>query len=148
MKLEQTVLVRLVDLCGKRICLDRIFFTIALFVDGKLRYQFLLGYTDLNGQFVVDYEKLESERIRGAKECPMDYKTLLHECDKQFRLSLPTVENLSKSYEVATRWDGKGVTPDYAKEWLLANNGKVRAEDVFAELGDRETVVEIPCFLI
>lgn len=147
MTIEQTIVLQLVDESNKPLALPNVIMVINFFTGGRHRYGFFLDPTDGQGRLRISYEDVETERRDNAKESLMDYNTPLTECDPQIQITIPTDEELKRSYEVATRWAGRGVTPNYAREWLTANNAKIRSTKVVAELGKNETVVLIPCKL-
>lgn len=126
-----------------------VFVEIDCFTKGRFRYAFRLpSSTNELGQLHFTFEDLENERMANSKECLMDYNTPLSTCDDRIRIRIPTMETLRASFDVATRWAGRGGTPEYAKKWLTANNAKIVAEDTFTDLWNRENLIRVFCRLV
>lgn len=147
MKFSDVVSVRLVDFSRRSLPMALVYLDLDFFTRGNYRYGFRLGPTDEYGLCKINFNLVENRRIEASEVFLMDYNTALSDCDKRIKISIPSVKELQEAYNRVCSWYN-GKIPDYAKGWHLANNGKVRAEDVFAELAEGETVVEIPCALV
>lgn len=144
---EQSILVQLVDKSNEPLHLSRVYVDLDFYTGGNPRYGFRLNPTDGQGRLKIDYEMVEAKRAEGAKVFVMDYNTSLTDCDGRVKICIPTIEMLKTAYDGIGRWFG-GETPAYAEGWLLASNGKIKAEEVFVELKGQETFVQVPCLLM
>jgi hypothetical protein len=144
MKPDQALQLQLVDKEKNPIHLSQVFLDIDLYIHGNYRFGFRLGSTNDQGRYHVDYALVEAKRAEAAKIFLMDYNTPLAGCDDRVKISVPTPEILKKAYDGIGQWF-EGRVPDYADGWITANNAKIKAEDVFVELTERESVVPIYC---
>lgn len=148
MKPGQAIEIQMVDSCGQPLRLSNVYVELSFYTHGNYRYSFLFGPTDNKGAMRIEYQDVERERMSSVKECVMDYNTTLDACDNRVKFNVPSSEQLRKSFDVATRWAGRGTTPEYAKGWLTAENTRIKANDVSAELKTEETIISIPCEVI
>lgn len=148
MKPAHSILLQLVDLSGNHLKIPDVITDIALFTKERFRYSFRLHPTNASGQTLVHYQDLENQRASSAQECLMDYNTSLDECDASVQISVPAMADLQRAHEIATRWAGRGSTPEYARIWLTAKNGEIKAEPVLAKLKDGETLIQVPCVVL
>ena len=144
---EQTILVQLVDKSGGSLHLPGVYVDVEFYTRGNYRYGFRLSPTNDNGELHIDYGMVEGKRAEGARIFLMDYNTPITDCDSRIKIYVPAAEELKKAHEGIGRWfDGR--TPAYAAGWLTANNAKIKAKEVFSELQNGETLVQVPCEVI
>lgn len=144
MKPGQIIFVSLIDLSGTPLQMSGIYVDVELYTHGNYRYGFRMGATNEQGELKIDYAMVEAKRAESAAVFLMDYNTPLEACDERVKISIPSEQILKKAYDGIGAWFG-GVTPEYAKGWLTANNSKVKADEIFVELNAGETIVPMLC---
>jgi hypothetical protein len=143
---EQEILVALVDAAGISLHLPRVYVDLELYNRRSSRYGFRLGATNNSGTVRIDYRSVEEKRSEGASVFLMDYSTPITDCDDRVKIHVPTADELRQAYQVIGQWF-EGAKPAYAEGWLTANNARIEAKDICAELQEGETLIRVPCTL-
>src|ERR1700734_1273658 len=110
MKPGQAIHVQLSDVNGKPLAIENILVEIHLFTTGNYRYGFEAGRTDANGQIVVTYQDLETQRQENGAFFIMDYNTPLEDCDPVAKFVVPAEYELRRRQQEVIKVFGKEPT--------------------------------------
>lgn len=130
MKPGQAIHVQLSDVDGNPLPIENILVGIHLFTIGNYRYGFEAGRTDANGQIVVTYEDLETQRRQNGAFFIMDYNTPLEDCDPVAKFVVLAEDELRRRQQESIKVFGK--EPTFATPW--PSNRLVAVEPAAIEL--------------
>ena len=130
---------------GRTVPIANVIIDAAFFAEGKQRYQFFAGQTDVGGQLVARYDHFDRERTNNALQNLMDYNTRLEDCTSQLRLHVPSLEELMQRLKAVEKWYPELAQP-LAERIAVCANGKVKVDDATVQLeSGRITPVTMLC---
>ena len=138
---NQSIDVQLLDGTRSALAVANVLINIYFFTKGNFRYAFGLGSSDANGHLSASYSDIESSRQRHAKFWIMDYNTKLDDCDQRVKIFIPSEQYLLEAHEKVLR--NFGEPPPWAVNWPANARIKVEDEEIYVELKDPTTYIEI-----
>lgn len=104
MKAGSAFEIELIDTDGKPLRMANLSVDVLLYVNGRQRYRFDAGSTDLEGHLSSSYEALERTVGEGRALFAKEYDTPIGQCDETLGFAVPTFAQLGERVESARRW--------------------------------------------
>lgn len=126
MKFGSVLDVQLVDVQGKPLAMPNVSIDVVLYINGRERYRFDAGDTDVQGRISTSYDTLERARKKNQEFALMDYNTKLEDCDDTVGLAFPTLGELRDRLVAARKWFPE-TEPKLSERVKNSKNGNVAA---------------------
>ena len=105
--------IQLVSHDGNRVEIAGVELDIRFYVQGRIRYTFLLGRTDDKGTVCTHLSDIEQQLQENRRIFLMDYNTGLDECDSVVGIFVPSPEEIARRDTARqTWWPGTTATPE------------------------------------
>ena len=135
--------VRLMRPDGDPLPIAGVLIDIRFYVEGRFRYQFILGRSDADGVCRASFREIERKLEENRQFFLMDYNTPLASCDSEVGIFAPSGDQIDE-------WEsGRGeLWPDTPSPYLGVSNHRVRcSEQKFEVQRDGSNTVDLVCEL-
>ena len=134
---QEDINVRLVRSDGEPLSISDVLINIRFYVEGRFRYQFILGRTGADGVCRASFQDIEGELEGNRRFFLMDYNTPLEDCDSKVGIFAPSGDQIAE-------WEaGRAeIWPETPSRYLTVSNHLLRCPEQLFELqrGGRDTI--------
>ena len=121
--------VQLRDAEGEPVRVAGVHLDLLFYVEGRFRYSFSLGRTDVHGVCRTTFEDVEQQLEANRRLFLMDYNTPLSDCDRLVGITAPAASELVEREASRAKW-----WPDEPPMYVGAANDRVRCPEQKFEL--------------
>jgi hypothetical protein len=135
--------IQLTDSDGAAVELANVSIDAVLYMQGRERYRFYVGKTDMHGRLPVSFDSLEKLRLDNQAFSIMDYNTKLQECDSRVSFVVPSMLELRQRQAAMEKW-----FPEEAQKSESAdnsNNGTLSCTTADIDSGEGTAQVFLAC---
>lgn len=137
----EQIMVRLRDPKGQPVPVGGVHLDIRFYVEGRFRYSFSLGRTDVHGICRTTFGGIEQQLEANRRLFLMDYNTPLSDCDTAVGIAAPATGELIEREAARAKW-----WPEESPAYVGAANDRVRCPEQKFELrGGSGNAFELVC---